>query len=544
MYINPLLLKDGYKVNHYEMYPKGTELVFSNFTPRKSRLHGIDYAILFGMKYFVEEYLGRIFTKEIDLEDGNPLGSIEYAQFMKQYLGIDQKWPHIEALYNLGHLPIAIYALPELTKIPIGVPAFVIHNTKPEFYWVTNMLETIMSCILWGGSTSATTASAFRELLDSYAAETSDMPEFVDYQAHDFSFRGMFGLEAALLSGSAHLSYFKGTDSIPAILFNENYYGNHNGASVAATEHAIMCADGKDNEFDTYKRLLTETYPTGIVSIVSDTYDFWKVINEYLPALKDIIMNRDGKCVIRPDSGNPVDILCGQEIPTFKNIQNAESWAEDECQKQAYSDCEGSYNYGSDQYNATVRVEDKFYKISWGFEYDRHDKTYYFIDESEHLSTNEITIDSTQIGLIERLWQIFGGTINSKGYKQLDPHIGAIYGDSINLTNCKEILERLKTKGFASTNVIFGIGSYSYQYVTRDTLGWAMKATYVEINGKGHSIFKDPKTDDGTKKSHKGLLKVIKENGQYRVQQEVSWDEFHAADNELKLIYKDGVSYL
>lgn len=470
MYINPMLLKDGYKVGHFAQYPKGTELVFSNFTPRKSRLPGIDYAVLFGMKYFIENYLQGFCPK-----NKNHITELhkDYCSRMLNYLGINSDWPHIRELMELGHLPIAIYSLPELTKIPIGVPAFVIYNTDPKFYWVTNMLETIMSCILWGGSTSATTASAFRDLLDRYAAETSDMPEFVDYQAHDFSFRGMFGLEAALLSGSAHLSYFKGTDSIPAICFNENYYGNSNGASVAATEHSVMCADSKDNEFETYKRLLTDVYPTGIVSIVSDSYDFWKVIDEFLPELKDTIMNREGALIIRPDSGNPVDILCGLDFQVA---------------------------------------------------YDR---------------------PVAEKGLIESLWDIFGGTINSKGYKQLDPHIGAIYGDSINLSNCEEILKRLKAKGFASTNIVFGIGSYSYQYVTRDTLGWAMKATYVEINGEGHAIFKDPKTDDGTKKSHKGLLKVTKDaNGKYEVHQNCNWEMFNAPDNELKLIYKDGESFI
>lgn len=468
MYISPMLLKDGYKVGHFAQYPKGTELVFSNFTPRKSRIPGIDYAVLFGMKYFIENYLQGFVPK-----NKNHISELhkDYCSRMLSYLGIKSDWPHIRELMELGHLPIAIYALPELTKIPIGVPAFVIYNTDPKFYWVTNMLETIMSCILWGGSTSATTASAFRDLLDRYAAETSDMPEFVDYQAHDFSFRGMFGLEAALLSGAAHLSYFKGTDSIPAICFNENYYGNNNGESVAATEHSVMCADGKNNEFETYKRLLTEIYPSGIVSIVSDSYDFWNVVDNYLPQLKDIIMNREGALIIRPDSGNPVDILCGTE-----------------------NDIRPSLHY---------RPSEK--------------------------------------GLIECLWDIFGGTINSKGYKQLDPHIGAIYGDSINLTNCEEICERLKQKGFASTNVVFGIGSYSYQYVTRDTLGWAMKATYVEINGEGHAIFKDPKTDDGTKKSAKGILKVKKENGAYKLHQNCTWEQFHQDDNELKLIYKDGV---
>ena len=278
----------------------------------------------------------------------------------------------------------------------------------------------------------------------------------------------MGGIDAAVTSAAAHLLSFTGTDTIPAIDFLEEYYNANSdtelvGGSVAATEHSVMCMGTTEGEFDTFKRLICDIYPKGIVSIVSDTWDLWKVLTDYLPRLKDTIANREGKVVIRPDSGDPVDILCGNP-------------------------------------NGTTQEERK--------------------------------------GVVELLWDTFGGSTNSKGYKELIPQIGAIYGDSINIDRATRICERLKEKGFASTNVVLGIGSYTYQYNTRDTFGFAMKATYGEVNGEGREIFKDPVTDDGTKKSAKGLMKIVSQNGMFKLIDQVSWDE--EKTGELKEVFRDG----
>lgn len=463
-YLNcPIFYKDFYKVSHVDQYPEGTTQIFSNFTPRKSLVPGINKSVFFGLQYFIKEYLENRFQRFFFKV---PKAEImrAYKSFMKTTLGVTGDFKHIEALHDAQHLPINIYALPELSQVPEKVPALVIFNEEP-FYWLTNMLETIMSAVLWPMCTSATIAHEYRRILDQYCAETSDNPGFVDYQAHDFSFRGLEGLEGAMMSGAAHLQYFKGTDTIPAILFLNKYYGREMncGTSVPATEHSVMCAGGKENECGTYLRLINETYPNGIVSIVSDTWDLWNVVDTILPFFKPDIMRRNGTVVIRPDSGDPEKILCGNP-------------------------------------DGKTETEKK--------------------------------------GLIERLYEIFGGTINTKGYKQLDPHIGAIYGDSITLQRCEAILKRLKEKGFASTNVVFGIGSYTYQYNTRDTFGWAFKSTWAKINGVGVNIFKDPITDSGIKKSHKGLLKVIQDkNGEYRVVENITWDEFHSSDNKLLRVY-------
>ncbi len=359
-------------------------------------------------------------------------------------------------------------ALPEGVSVPIRVPMFTMYNTKPEFFWLTNYFETILSAVIWMPCTSATIAKQYRKVLDKYAKETSSIPEFVDWQGHDFSMRGMAGLEEAMISAAGHLLSFTGTDTIPAIDFLETYYNANSdqeliGGSVAATEHSVMCMGTNTGEQETFKRLITEVYPNGIVSIVSDTWDLWKVLTEYLPNLKNEVLARVGKVVIRPDSGDPVDIICGNP-------------------------------------NGKTEVEQK--------------------------------------GVIELLWETFGGTTNDKGYKELDSHIGAIYGDSITIERATQICERLKQKGFASTNVVLGIGSFTYQYNTRDTFGFAMKATYGEVDGEGREIYKDPITDDGTKKSAKGLIKITKENNQYVLNDQVTWEE--EGQGQLKEVFRDG----
>jgi nicotinamide phosphoribosyltransferase len=267
--------------------------------------------------------------------------------------------------------------------------------------------------------------------------------------------------EAAISSGLGFLTSFSGTDTLPVLQAAKHFYNSENvGFSVPASEHSVMCSHGKEGEIDTLKYLMNQ-YPTGILSVVSDTWDLWKLITEYLPQLKEEILSRDGKLVIRPDSGDPVDIICGTQI--FED---------------------------ADHYND--------YELS-----------------------RESILSSEEKGVIELLWDVFGGTINDKGYKVLDPHIGLIYGDSITPERAIQIAERLKAKGFAN-QVVYGVGSYSLGYATRDSQGGAVKSTYVEVNCEPRPIFKDPITDDGTKKSSKGLLKV---NENLELEDNVSWEE-------------------
>ncbi len=479
MYHNPLFAIDFYKVDHRRQYPKGTTEIYSNFTPRyvkecHSLLHDFDnQVVVFGIQSFVISYLVKQWEcfffnedKEIVIE--------EYRDVIQTALGIDYfNCSHLEALHDLGYLPIRIKAIDEGFRVPIGVPILTIVNTHPEFFWLTNYLETIISASIWKPITSATIAFEFKRLLTKYAQLTGCDESFIDYQAHDFSFRGMSGWSDATLSGAAHLTSFKGTDCVSAIdLLNNQYEGHVSedivGCSVPATEHSVMCCGGSDGEFDTIKRLITDVYPSGIVSIVADSYNLWTMVTEYLPNLYPEIMNRKGKVVVRPDSGNPVDIICG--------------------------------------------------------------------DESAEMGS------PAHLGVLYLLWNIFGGTINEIGYRELDSHIGLIYGDAITVDRAALILQRMKDMGFSSSNIVFGVGSFTYQYVTRDTFGFAMKATSAVINGQRHEIYKDPITasDGNKKKSARGLLYVgmNQESGKFYL----SDDVHESKENEgyLHTIFENG----
>lgn len=486
--INPLLLTDGYKTSHHNMYPEGTTLVYSNFTPRSLK-HAPKHCkeiVSFGQQ-MVMKIIHESFEKDFFHEPKEHVCG-EMKKELSMYLNTDYDVSHFEALWDLQYLPIKVKSIEEGSVIGEKIPVLTIVNTHPDFYWVTNYLETIISNLLWKPMTSATIAHNYRKVLTSWQEKTdTERAWFIDWQGHDFSMRGLDSIDATISSGIGHLTSFSGSDSLPAIYGARKYYGETGfvAGSVNATEHSIMCAGGKEDEIDTFRRLL-DTYPNGILSVVSDTWDLWKVCTEHLVTLKEEIMNRDGKLVIRPDSGDPVDIICGLNT---KTLPEGQGWKDD-------------------------------YKLKPEFK-----------------------------GVIELLWDIFGGTINEQGYKVLDSHIGAIYGDSITIDRANEICERLEAKGFASTNVVLGIGSFTYQYNTRDTFGFAMKATYVEVKHmaesgspafsiEGREIFKDPITDDGTKKSATGLLKVTTGEDGYKLVDRQTWSGENTG--ELKSIYVDG----
>ena len=498
---------DGYKFSHHKQYSHNTEVVYSTWTPRKSRMEGIDKVVFFGLQYFIKDYLIDSFNTTFF---NRPKQEVidEFVKVMKAYSG-DEDASHWAALHDLGYLPLKISALPEGTLTPIRVPMFTIENTKPEFYWLTNFIETILSTEIWKPMTSATIALQYRKILDKWAEKTCDDNSHVDFQGHDFSLRGMVGLNGGSSSGAGHLLSFKGTDTVPAVLWLEAYYNADNsdssvGVSIPATEHSVaetniieiqdMIEDKSEHteltqfmsglhwgdivEWDSrklaeaiYFNRLLNVYPKGFFSYVADTYNLWEVCSNILPVLKDKIMNRDGRVVIRPDSGDPVDILCGLNT------------------SEEYKDCQSVID--------TVIAEGK----KQGLNISQAQK----IEDCFEGQYKEQQFK----GVIELLWDVFGGTINSKGYKVLDPHIGCIYGDAITLERAEQICKRLESKGFASSNVVLGIGSYTYNMNTRDTFGFALKTTYGVVNGKELLLYKDPITDDGTKKSQKGMVAVI-----------------------------------
>ena len=480
------LATDGYKIGHKPMFPDKTSRVYSTWTPRSGRhLPHVKEVVCFGIQGAIKE-VTELFEQQFFSRDKDEVIA-EYKRHIKAYLGnpnVDTS--HFEALHDLGYLPLEVKSLEEGTLVPFRVPMMTIENTHDDFFWLTNYLETILSSLMWKPSTTASIARVYRQVLDKYALETTGTTEGVEFQGHDFSMRGLSGPEDAARSGMGHLLSFVGSDTLPAIVNAEKYYGADVekelvACSVAATEHSLMCAGTKEGEAETYRRLIEDVCPTGIVSIVSDTWNLWNVLENILPSLKDKIEARDGgegsidKVVIRPDSGDPVDILCGT---------NDYDWSSDE---------------ELNKYNRLQEAK----------------------------------------GVVELLWDTFGGTVNEQGYKVLNPKVGAIYGDSITVERATQICERLKAKGFASTNVVLGIGSYTYQMVTRDSLGFAMKATSVTVDGEERAIFKDPITDDGTKKSAKGRVKV-KETALGDLYCEDSTSKESAKKDLLQTIYKDG----
>lgn len=470
-----LLLTDGYKVDHRRQYPAGTTSVFSNFTARNGRDESDTGIIFFGLQAAIQHYLvdyvhDTFFSRPVDEV------CAEYETAMLNYLGPNEIGSdHIRALHAEGVLPLDIYAVPEGMFVPYGVPCLTVENTDPRFFWLTNYIETLLSSALWVSTTSATTAFKYRILLEDWASLTGSPIEFVTWQGHDFSFRGMSSPESAIASGMGHLTSFSGTDTIPAIAAAQHYYDAPAlvGGSVPATEHSVMCASGVmesvEAEIALDRRLITEIYKAGIVSIVTDTRDFFETITVGAAALKDDILGRDGKTVFRPDSGDPVKIICGDpDAP------------------------EGS-------------------------------------PEAK--------------GAVQCLYEIFGGTMTDTGYIVLDSHVGLIYGDSINLDRALRILSGLAEKGFASANIVFGIGSFTYQFVTRDNHGFAMKATWCQISGEEHLIYKDPKTHSGqSKKSARGRVAVAVQGGIPVLVDGLDFTEWNSAANWdlLRLVFRNG----
>lgn len=440
---------DFYKSDHRRQYPKNTTLVCANFTARSAHLKNIPEdmflggTIFFGLQYFIVDFLINQWTSTFFHRSKDRVLE-RYKRRMDTALGPGAipTLDHIAALHDLQYLPIKISAVEEGSFVPIRVPSLLIENTKDDFFWLTNYLETPLSAYIWKSITSATTAFHYYNHLTKAAIRTGGDRAFVKWQGHDFSFRGMSSIDDACKSGAGHLLSFTGTDTVPAIEFLEYFYFASAdkeliGGSVGATEHSVMCLGTKTDEIGTIRRLITELYPSGIVSIVSDTWDFFKVITEYAAALKQEIMARQGKVVFRPDSGDPVKIICGDP----------------------------------DAEPGTPRYK----------------------------------------GALECLWEVFGGSVNAKGFRVLDSHVGLIYGDSITPSRAQAILAQMEKKGLCSTNIVLGIGSFTYNHVTRDTYGHAVKTTFGIVNGEPRAIYKDPVTDVGSmKKSAKGRIHIYK----------------------------------
>jgi len=527
MNIKPHLAADFYKYGHIEQYPEGTTCLFDNMTFRNSKyFNGTDdydnKVLNFGLQKVIKEYLIGIWNENFFQKPKEEvLNDIKKIIPVALNISGDKIINAFKELHELGYLPISIRAREEGTRTPINEPVLTIMNTHPKFFWLVGYLETALSSELWRLYTNSTVVFEFRKTMEKYFDLTGADTSMIKFQCHDFSARGLHTIEDQR-NQISFLTCFMGTDTVQAIQcamdnYNTDYSQEIVGASVPATEHSVMCAGTKEKELETYKRLINEIYPNGIVAIVSDTWDYWKVITEYLPILKDDIMKREfngmlpGKVVIRPDSGIPERVIAGYRVKkmTYNNDHTLQENINN------FNNAISSY-YEAVKFN--INNEDKYY--------DRN---------GQEVPIHEIK------GTVECLWDIFGGTKNRKNFKELDSHIGMIYGDSITLERMTEILERLMSKGFAANNCVQAVGGYTQcGQLSRDTLSEAIKATYIEVNGEGRNIFKDPKTDSG-KKSHKGLMGVfLNEDGEHILKQEITMDELYSEENLMKEVFLNG----
>lgn len=536
---SPLAFADFYKPSHISMYDKRSEIVQDNMTPRNVK-HFIHFAdddqrvMMAGLQGFIKWFLIGMFNDnffKLPKEDA----IADYKQICELSIGpgMVETWG-FEKLHDLGYLPLEIRSIPEGTLSPVQVPLFTIQNTHPDFYWLPNYLESVMSAETWKTITTATTFWQYRKLAEAWAADTCDNNDHVSFQNHCFAYRGESGTHDAAQSEFGQLINSMGTDTIPAILYANRYYnmkGKFVAGSIPASEHSVATTNigfivgrlqGENPdltldearflaEVEFLRRYITEIFPKGFISYVADSYDFWAMIVRAARILKKEIMARDGRVVFRPDSGIPENIIAGYR---WDGID--------------YTDLDDALEQEAEDGYEVVKIDGKFYRVI------EDQFGYSTIATEKEVPEHEVK------GAIECLWDIFGGEVNSKGYKVLDTHVGLIYGDSITVARAKDIFQRLKDRGFASSNIVFGVGSYTTQYTTRDSLGMAVKATGAVIDGKQIMVVKEPKTDLG-KKSAKGFLKVIRnENGDLELVDNLELDEVQDADNELRRVFLNG----
>lgn len=530
---------DWYKPGHKPMYNQNTKLIFSNLTPRndKNFAHYADKnargVIVLGLRRMVMDSMVGMWKKFFKMK--REAAVKKFARMSKNALGAAA--PSAECwgeLHDLGYLPVEIRALPEGILSPIGIPVYTIHNTVEKFFWVTNYIETLMSTESWKTITNATAAFQYKRVAMSYALATCDNVDHVNFQCHDFSLRGLSTVEDGYKSGIAHLASFTGTDNILAIEAVHEYYGIDDdqfvAGSIPASEHSVATTNisriVKDLEehfphlagdVDGLRYLAEKEFlltfirdivPEGFCSYVADSYDYWAVLTRILPELKEEIMMRNGRLVVRPDSGDPVKVVAGYNIVSEEELENIKPY----------------------------EVEDLLVSTKNGYfepRYSLTTQTWVIDAECQQIPRHEA------VGSIQVLWEIFGGEVNSKGYKVLDSHIGMIYGDSITVKREIEILKRLKANGFASSNIVFGVGSFTYQFNTRDTFGIAVKATGCFIDDYEIMVSKEPKTDP-SKRSAKGFIKVVRKNGILHQVDNISFEEINDEDNLLQPIFRNG----
>lgn len=606
--MNPWLLADFYKFTHILQYRPELRELTSYLTPRGSRLKGVNKVVFFGLSAYVHSYIVENFREnffrrnfeycECEIREVLELG-LGYTDEM-----IDKTIEHFKALHELQYLPVEINAVPEGTLVPMGVPCVEIKSTNPEFFWVGQALEASLSAAIWHPMVSATIAREYRKI--ARGAFSATVENGIDERTAmcDFSMRGQESNESAVNASVAwltsmwnsstvaarkHIKDVYGIEKSPVTPFTKQWkpqytYGVRDKMKdtivrgLTSTEHSVMtshaCLDG-GYEYYTFKYLF-DLYKNVSFAAVCDSYDFWNVLTHILPNyFKDEIDERGKRGVfigVRHDSAEPVDALCGtvpviheKDVLAFDELPDTMVEGSDNLHHIVISDELGSllneivrkndglFEYKGIVYQIMALDNDRFFKrmshnIYGGNKFLR----WALVSSFNRSRTWE------EKGMVETMYEIFGGTVNSKGFKVLNPGIKAVYGDSITITRAKKIYERLEAKGFAANNVSLGVGSFSFQALenedgtlspfTRDTFSIAIKCThskYVDEHGilRERHVFKDPKNFSG-KKSQKGLCRIFfNEDGELTYEDELYERHLVGKNSALIPYFKDGKEY-
>jgi len=410
---NLILNTDSYKASHWLQYPPGMDGMFSYI---ESRGGLYSRTVFFGLQTILKEYLTKPVTLA-DIEEARALFTAHGEPFN------EPGWHRIVHEYD-GRIPVTIRAVPEGSIVPVSNVLATVESTDAQCFWIVSYLETMLLRV-WYPTTVATISWHIKQLIRRYLNETSDDPVGqLPFKLHDFGARGVSSLESAGLGGLAHLVNFKGTDTVAALLAARKYYAEPMAAlSIPAAEHSTITAWGREGEEAAYRNMIQHYgKPGGIFACVSDSYDVYSAIEHLWGGrLKQQVIDSGATLVVRPDSGNPPDVV-------------------ERC---------------------------------------------------------AVLLD-----------RAYGSTTNGRGFKVLN-HVRLIQGDGVNPASIEETLERLKTVGFSTDNIAFGMGGALLQQLNRDTQKFAMKCSAARIDGKWVDVYKDPVTDPG-KVSKKGRLDLIR----------------------------------
>ncbi|AKO60978.1 nicotinamide phosphoribosyl transferase [Pseudoalteromonas phage H101] len=487
---------DLYKGDHISQYMPKTEYVFSNMTPRSNRLARVireNYdgkMTWFGMQYALKNLLSRWDSTFFSLPKETAVGKFE--RLLGNAVGKDHINRQVKALgelWDLGYLPLEVKTLPEGVRVDMQVPTFTITNTNPDFFWLVNYMETYLSCTIWPFCNAAGVTLQYRQTSQNYADITGADDFWVDIANHCFAARGHRGMEDAMISGMGHSLSSLGTDTFWAIDALEQYYNADSdnemvGLSVLASEHAVACQRIAYYREQGYTRYMEaeckslEDYLTRVYP--TGIFSYVADSEDYFGNLTVNLPKLKGLILSRkPDSNGLVKfVLRPDSSPkTPLEIICGDPDAE----------------VGSPEHKGSLLLLD----------------------------------------------EVFGHTLNDKGYKVINPMVGLLYGEAIDIEMQQRIYSKMVEMGYCVSNLLLGVGSWGFlDRASRDSYSIAVKGCHSVIDGVETPMQKNPKTAAESKKSAKGLLRVEKEGDNYVLYDQQTPEQ--EQQGELKTVFLNG----